>query len=115
MYGKAGRLKSFFYKTDQDFVAVLQTIDGCKLQKYAYRETVWQLVEENVLPFAGLAVEQVVSFYNLRELAEQTSMAISRKGWQGIPLIYIVPETEQLSYVLNLPPGLDTSEQQEAA
>ena len=117
MYGKAGLLNDFFYKRDQEFVAVLQANDGCKLQKYAYRETVWQLVEEMLLPFAGLAVEQVeaISSDNLRELAEQTAMAISRKGWQGIPLIYIVPETEQLSYVLNLPPGLDTSEQQEAA
>ena len=117
MYGRVGHLREFFYRTDREFVVVVQANDGCRLQKYVCPEQEWHLAGENVLPLAGPAYEQLapVSAYDLHELAEQTALAMSRKGWQKIPLIYIVPETEQLSYVLNLPPGLDSSQRQEAA
>ena len=116
MYGVAGRLKAYFYRTDDAFVAVSAEDEGGRLGKYACRENLWQLEEESVLSPAGALYEQAGhAAASLREIAEQATMEINRKGWQDMPLLYIVPETEQMRYALNLPPGLNAVEQQEAA
>lgn len=116
MYGVAGRLKAYFYRTDAAFVVVSAANKGGKLEKYVCREDSWQLEEGTALSTAGALYEQTANnAAGLYELVEQTAIEINRKGWQDIPLLYIVPETEQMRYVLNLPPGLNAVQQQEAA
>ena len=115
MYGVAGRLKAYFYRTDDAFVAVSAASEGGRLEKYVCRDSSWQLEEKTVLSSAGALYDQTVNATGLQELAEQAAIEINRKDWQDIPLLYIVPETEQVRYALNLPPGLNAVQQQEAA
>ena len=115
MYGVAGRLKAYFYRTDDAFVAVSAVSEGGRLEKYVCREGSWQMEEKIVLSNAGALYEQVANEAGLREIAEQAAIELNRKGWQDIPLLYIVPEMEQVRYALNLPPGLNAEQQQEAA
>lgn len=117
MHGGAGLLKKFVYQTDRVFVVAAPKDGGCSLQKYVCDDEGWQLSAESVLSASGLADEEPEPSFSLdlRETAEQTAMEIARKGWQEIPLLFVVPENEQLSYALNLPPGLTESQQQEAA
>ena len=114
MNGVAGRLKAYFYRTDKAFVAVSLSNAGCRLEKYICFENCWQLEEESILSAAGgtYGQQEMVDF---EAAVEQAAMEISRKGWQGIPLLYIVPEFEQMRYALNLPPGLTDVQQREAA
>ena len=112
MCGVAGRLKAYFYKTDTEFVTVSLADSGGCVAKYTCQENSWQLAEESRLYTAAADCERLDCW---QELVEQAALTISRKGWQAIPLLYIVPEKEQLSYALNLPPGLTREQQQEAA
>ena len=117
MYGGAGRIRDYFYRTDNEFLAVVLADNGCCVQKYVCDEKTWQLTEDHVLSHAGLTDDTGENTFSLdlKEVAEQAAMEIARKGWQEIPLLFVVPENEQLSYVLNLPPGLTAAQQHEAA
>ena len=115
MYGVAGRLKAYFCRTDDAFVVVSVGNEEGRLAKYVCRDDSWQPEEETVLSGADALYEQAVNPAGLQEIADRTAVEINRKGWKDIPLLYIVPETEQMCYALNLPPGLNAVQQQEAA
>lgn len=119
MYGGVGRLKKFFFRVDREFVVVVPDANGeWSLQRFACPEGVWQMLEECKVPPTWEIFSPQGGNITPGDLGEKASWAaaeIQRKGWQKLPLLFMVPESESISYALNLPPGLTDTQQQEAA
>lgn len=119
MYGGGGRLKEFFYRVDSEFVVIMLSAAGeWILQRFACTDGLWQLSEEGKAPptweiFSPQGGNTVPN--DLGEAAGWAAAELQRKGWHEIPLLFMVPECESISYALNLPPGLTSRQQQEAA
>lgn len=119
MYGWAGRLKEFFCRKDRAFIVLLTEGEpgAYSLCKYTENDAGWQLAEqvefsataEMLAEQGGTAVDDLV------EAVGRAALEIARKGWQEVPLLYVLPEGELLGYALNLPPDLTAEQQREAA
>jgi len=118
MYGWAGRLKEYFYYQDREFI-VLQPI-GDKgsygLLRFIFADGGWQETDRvPALCLRSLLDGEAAAEDSLEKLAGQAALEIARRGWQNIPLLYVLPEEEMLGYVLNLPPNLTVEQRREAA
>ena len=47
--------------------------------------------------------------------AERCAIEIAKRGWDGIPIVAMVPASMRREYLITLPPGMDETEQHEAA
>lgn len=47
--------------------------------------------------------------------AERCAIEIAKQGWDGIPVVAMVPASMRREYLITLPPGMDEMEQREAA
>lgn len=116
MYGWAGRLKDFCWAEDRAYVFVaLNKQGGAELGKFAWDGLGWQQVTAITAPETMAFRTGEGSALSLTEAAGWTALEIARKGWQAVPLIYVVPEQELIRYGLNLPPELSAEEQRVAA
>ena len=50
-----------------------------------------------------------------QDIAETTAVAIASNGWQNLPLILIVPESEEIGYIFTVPPNLSLADGKAAA
>lgn len=119
MYGWAGRLKEFFCRKDRAFIVLLPEGEPgtYSLCKYIENDAGWQMAEQmEFSPAVEILAEQGgTAVDDLLEATSRTALEIARKGWQEVPLLYVLPEGELLGYALNLPPDLTAEQQREAA
>lgn len=119
MYGWAGRLREFFCRKDRAFIVLLTEGEpgAYSLCKYTENDAGWQLAEQVEFSAVAemLAEQGGTAVDDLLEAAGRAALEIARKGWQELPLLYVLPEGELLGYALNLPPDLTAEQQREAA
>ncbi|MCR5757667.1 MAG: PilN domain-containing protein [Selenomonas sp.] len=120
MYGLAGRLRDYFLCRDREFVAFLPAADpaGACLEKFTLTDGIWQAAERVPVSSASqLLTEQSGEKQEpaMAEIVGQAALILARKGWQSLPLLYVVPADEMLGFALQLPPALSFEQQWEAA
>ena len=105
MYGWAGRLKQFFTLQDREYVLLCPQLgEGFGLLHLTCQQGAdcWCL-------------QDCISEQTAEKFPAWAALSIAKRGWQNIPLLYVVPATEIMGYMMNLPPQLAEQERREAA
>jgi len=116
-YGWDGRLREFLFAVDRVFlVVIINESYGAEIIPYRYQAEAWQKdMEPLTIGTDLLFAADGAAGVPLAEMAGQTALIIAKRGWQKVPLLFLVPENETVRYAMNLPPDLSAEEQQEAA
>lgn len=116
MRGWVGYLRGYFYQQDQEFVVLRAEEQGGCLSYYVQADGIWQRKAQSMaMPETAGDSADSGEDDALGKLAEWAALEIAKKGWQKVPLLYVLPEQEMIGYVLNLPPALTAAQQEEAA
>ena len=112
--GWAGRLRDFVFTTERAYLFVAKG-PAAKVWHFIWQGGSWQKAAESTASWDAVYAAGEQGDGNLPELASQAAMEIAKKGWQDLPVVYVVPEAELIRYALQLPPDLSREEQREAA
>ncbi|WP_143188162.1 PilN domain-containing protein [Selenomonas ruminantium] len=80
-----------------------------RLLHFIWQENSWQQMDE-ACSLTGSEAE-----ISRAQLADLAALELAKRGWQDVPLLYVIPEDDLLGYVFNLPPHLNAEQQTEAA
>ena len=114
--GWAGRLRDFVFTTERAYLFVVKGSAGrTQVLHVVSQDGSWQKVAESTASGDAVYAAGEQEDGTLTEMASQAAMEIAKKGWQDLPVVYVVPEAELIRYALQLPPDLSIEEQREAA
>lgn len=115
--GWAGHLRDFLFITDREYLFVAKDLTGgAKVWHFVWDGGSWQQTAAiSTMGETVFSAGEQDEPENLAETASQVDMEIAKKGWQNLPVIYVVPEAELIRYALQLPPDLSAEEEREAA
>ena len=101
--GWAGRLRDFVFTTERAYLFVAKG-PAAKVWHFIWQGGSWQKAAESTASGDVVYAAGEQEDGTLLELASQAAMEIAKKGWQDLPVVYVVPEAELIRYALQLPP-----------
>ena len=90
--GWAGRLREYVFTTERAYLFVTKG-PAAKVWHFIWQGGSWQKAAESTALGDAVYAAGEQEDGTLTEMASQAAMEIAKKGWQDLPVVYVVPDS----------------------